>query len=241
MLVSFYCSSQSSIKNDEVLFLSNDSLITKVLNQLNLTKKDCKTEFIAIRKLNHSKSIVVIPEIVDEGEHYFELNSYVLVVNSTTGKIINKFFESSKTNGWVSDAVEITEILIDSAAYSNSNSPFVFGILVNYRGMSRANPYDYQSLSLFSNGDSLQKVLSNYVVELYTGEWDTVCNGIFTEVKKTIIVSTDLSNGLCDIDVIIDKYFTTNFINNDSECDFSIIEKKEVKKLEYNGTGYVLF
>ena len=88
--------------------------LAKILKQLNLDKQKCKVTLIVSKPFpnNINETIIVIPEIVTEEEGYFELNSYILIIDTFTGIIKSKYFESSKTNNWVSDAVRLTQIKI---------------------------------------------------------------------------------------------------------------------------------
>ena len=64
-------------------------------------------------------------------------------------KITNKYFESSKTNGWESNAILLSEITIDTTSYIIAENKIAFGIKVLHHGMSRPNPYSNKTISLF--------------------------------------------------------------------------------------------
>jgi hypothetical protein len=109
---------------------SQESLeINAILMELNLNKESVKTDLIRskIRPNNPDETIVVIPEIANETEDTFELNSYILIVDSSTGKIKHRYFESFKTNDWYSDAMQLVDITIDTAAYLITKSGLAFG------------------------------------------------------------------------------------------------------------------
>ena len=199
------------------------NLIDAVLKNLNIKKENCKMDLVALKEnpKNTEETIMVIPEVVDEGEQYFELSSHILIVNTKTGKIINKYFESSKTNQWVSDAIELTKISIDTAPYNITHDKRAFGIRVYYHGMSRANPYNNETISLFIKSENtLKNILKNYDVTNYAGEWDTNCDGTFIGEKKILIVSDNKTNGYFDILVKNTITETKNFETANGDCDY---------------------
>ncbi|MFY0713754.1 hypothetical protein J1D01_08775 [Seonamhaeicola sp. NFXS20] len=219
----------------------NFALINGVLTDLNLDWVQTKTDLISTLEHpdNPNESIVVIPEVVDEGEQYFDLNSHIVIADNRSGKIMNKYFESQQSNQWVSDAVELREIIIDTALYPITEEIKAFGIHVNYYGMSRVNPYSNKTLAIFvKSGDSLKKVLHNYSVMNYGGEWDGDCNGEFVHEGKTLVTGTKKSNGYYDILVNNKITKTKNFTDKNGECQSNeTVERKEMT-LKFNGSTY---
>ncbi|MCF6351925.1 MAG: hypothetical protein L3J06_02840, partial [Cyclobacteriaceae bacterium] len=188
---------------------------------------------------NLNETIMVIPEIVDEGEQYFELNSYILIVNSVTGKITHQFFESSKTNNWVSDAVKLVEITIDTAPYKVTDNNRAFGIRVRYVGSSQANPYENETISLFiKSKNALKNILKNYDVMVSSGEWNTNCAGEFMDENKVLIISKNKTNNHYDILVKNKIIETISYEDVNGDCDYNkeITTIKTV--LNFNGKKY---
>lgn len=149
------------------VYSQETSLLDSVLGQLNLKKSKIKTELVVFKSFpnNLNETIIVIPEIVDEGEMYFELNSHILIIDSKSGNIKSYFFESSKTNNWISDAIQLTEITIDTAPYKVSKNERAFGIRLHFIGSSRPNPYENEIISLFvQSKNKLKKILNNYEI-----------------------------------------------------------------------------
>jgi len=217
------------------------NLIDAVLKNLNIKKGNCKTDLIAFKKMpnNPEETILVIPEIVDEGEHYFELNSYILIVNNKTGKIINKYFESFKTNNWVSDAVELREITIDTAPYNVTDNTQAFGIRVRYVGSSHANPYEQETISLFIKEQNvLKQILKNFTVKQHNGFWDTNCAGEFVDEKKALIISKNMTNAYYDILIKNKIILTTNYEDENGNCDYTEKITTVKKVLKFNGKEY---
>ncbi|MFD2562909.1 PA3715 family protein [Aquimarina rubra] len=215
------------------------NLIDAVVRQLKINPD--KIEFVAHKKLPNieKESIVVIAETATEEDDYFRFNSHVLVVESATGQILNTFFESYETNGWQSDALFIDTIAIDTAPYNVTETDRAFGIRIYSRTLSQPNPYSLESISLFVKSENtLRNILKNYEVKVYGGEWDTICYGEFTDVKKTLIISKEKSNDYFDIVVKSNITETKNDEDENGECISK--EKRTTSKtvLKFNGKEY---
>ncbi len=222
--------------------LSGKKLIASVLKQLKIPNNKCKHEFTSINKspYNNNESIIIIPEIVVEEDEglYYELNSHIVLVNSKTGKIKSAFFESSKTNGWISSALYIVDIEIDTLLYEVKNNTKAFGVKIGFRGSSKPNPYSSEYISLFiQKENSLQKIL-DYEIADYGGEWDMDCSGEFIEKTSVLRPLINTTNGFYDINVSSEYTVTTNYINKNGECE----DKKEVSykttKLVFSNDRY---
>jgi len=217
------------------------ALVDNVLTELQLSWIQTKTNLITTREHmeNPNETIVVIPEIVDESEQYFTLNSHIVIADNRSGKITHKYFESPQTNEWVSDAIALTEIELDTVPYNVAEDKVAFGLNVSYFGSSRVNPYSNKTLSLFvKSGDNLIKVLSNYSIKDYSGEWDGDCNGEFIEKESIIALSNKKSNGYYDL--LIEKKFTYTKNVEDIKGECLGTETYETKKttLKYNEWRY---
>jgi len=221
--------------------LANYALILSVLEALGIDPLAVKTDLIASKAnpQNSNEVIVAIPEIMDEGEQYFDLNSHVLIADTRSGAIIHKYFETSQTNQWVSDAIALKEISIDTAPYRMAEDVRAFGVRVRYSGMSRVNPYESETLSLFiRSGNRLKKVLNGYPMRETIGEWDGECSGEFTDTENILLMSDQKSNGFSDIKIKNRIVTTKNEVNSNAECDAIETEALQVKELKFNGIEY---
>ena len=221
--------------------LSGYAAVLWVLEELGLHLLEVKTDLIASAFWNESPNskILVIPEIVAEGDHYFELNSHIVLVDDQTETITHRFFESAKTNHWVSDAVVLTAIKIDTVQWCLSRDQRAFGIRVRYIGMSHANPYENETLSLFvKSGDSLQKVLNHFNVLESGGEWDTACAGEFLRTENTLLIAEEQTNDWFNITVKSNITNTQNIENGEGECISSETNSMETGFLKYDGREY---
>tara|TARA_R110000765_G_scaffold366084_3_gene456217 strand:+ start:2509 stop:3768 length:1260 start_codon:yes stop_codon:yes gene_type:complete len=228
----------------EIEELSPDEvLVEDVIQQLGLENANLNRALI-IAKVNPSntqETIMVIPEYAekDEEETYFELNSHIVLVNNLTCKITHKYYESSETNGWISDAIHLTEITIDTAPYIVAKDTRAFGVRVNYNGSSSANPYSNETISLFvKSGDALKNVLHNFEVMKYGGEWDTNCAGEFDEEKKVLIIAEKITNGFFDIIVKSTRMHSVNYITEYDDCESEKDVVNQKIHLKFDGETY---
>ncbi len=225
--------------NDSV---ENFTMINSVLMDLKLDWVQTKTNLISTKEYpaNPDETIVIIPEIVDEGEHYFELNSHIVVADNQSGKITHHYFESYQNNQWVSDAIELDDIQVDPNSFKITENKAAFGLYVSYFGHSRANPYQNTTLSLFmKSGDSLIKVLSDYTIVNNGGEWNGDCDGKFKGEEKAVVVSTKKTNGCFDILTNNKITETKSFNDHDGECQTEKSFHFKNTVLEFNGKKYV--
>lgn len=217
------------------------TLIDAALESLGLDWVQTKTSMIKtmVYPENPNETFLVIPEIVDEGEQFFELNSHVIITDNRTGKITHRFFESKQTNQWISDAIELREIAIDTAQFQLSEEMKAYGIQVNYLGMSRVNPYSNQTWSLFiKSGNTLKKILSNYAIKDFGGEWDGNCAGEFVSEEKIVFPGTQKTKGYFDLWVNNKITETKEYENEEENCQTENSYHIKNSNLMFDGTTY---
>ncbi len=221
----------------------NDVFYELVIKTLNINSKKLIPSLQAFKILPNSsnQAVLIIPEVVEgsEEEHYFSLNTHIAVANLETKQITHQYFESSKTNGWVSDAIVLTDIIIDTAPYDVTDNIKAFGIRTHFVGSSRVNPYESETLSLFVKlEDKLQKVLDNYEVLNNVGEWDGFCFGKFIKEEKILIISPQKTNEYYDIIVKNKITETNNFEDENGECDYKETITHQTSVLKFDGKTY---
>jgi hypothetical protein len=221
--------------------LTEQSFIQTVIQELGLEPSSVKTDLVALKPNPEAPNevIVVIPEIVDEGEHYFELNSHILIVDKQTSKITHRFFESSQTNQWFSDAIILREISIDTAPYYVKDSLRAFGVLVSYFGLSRVNPYELKALSLFTkSGENLSKILAHYPVKQVGGQWDGDCEGMITDTDKLLLITQQKTNGFYDLLVKSKITESKTAVNKSDDCSVTDTVTWQKTKLKFTDNRY---
>ncbi|WP_299221817.1 hypothetical protein [uncultured Aquimarina sp.] len=214
--------------------------IAKILKQLDIQPVEVYDEFIVQKVLPYetASTVVVIPTIasLEDDGYSFSLNSYILVVDSETAAIKQKFYES---NSWYSDAIRIEEVSIDTANYKVTDNKRAFGIELYYIGASRPNPYNSRTLSLFIQEESkLIKVLDSFETKSYWGEWDMRCTGEFIDVNKIFIMDANQSEGFYDIMVRVETTTMETFEKGEDDCDEKETTKKSKQLLKYANGSY---
>ncbi len=221
-------------------FTQNNIELNTILKQLKLTKKQCELSLIVAKPFpnNKNETIVVIPEIAKEENGYYEFHSHVLIVDTKTNKIIHKYYESAEDNDWISDAVMLAEIKIDTAPYMVSKNNRAFGVRVYVYNQSKPNPYSRESMSLFiKKTNVLNKVLDNHTMMEYSGEGDASCYGEFLRSEKIFIMTSNKTNGYYDVLVKNKLTSITNNVDKNGKC----ISENEVSliKSTLKFDGYV--
>ena len=84
----------------------------------------------------------------------------------------------------------------------------------------------------------IKKILNNYEILYNGGEWDTDCVGEFIDERKVFIISTDKTNGFFAILVKSKITETTNYIDENNECNSIDKVKTEKTTLKFNGYEY---
>jgi hypothetical protein len=211
--------------------------LDKALRELNIKPADCYSELVVEKIIPYlpDKSVLVIPKIIEKREDSFSFDSYILIIDNHSGKIISKFYERE---AWFSGAAILTSISIDFAPYILSSNTRAFGIRLSYRGDSHVSPFSDQEISLFIPKDSsLVRVLKDYPIYTFheNPDFDGCINYSSTTENKVIIITDSLTNNFYDI-LIKNKITSTRMvlINNDCKDKDSIFVKKDVLRFDNN-------
>lgn len=220
----------------------NEFLFAAVLKQLGLQSSDVNEQLYREKILpyNTTNTLMLLPkyrvnDTDSQGHTYLELDAYIVIAENSTGKILQKFVEEE---AWVSDALVLTEITLDTGLYKLDDNNRAFGIRVSFTGSSAPNPYNYTDFSLFLiQNNKIHKILNNYKIDTFFGEWDTRCTGNFEEVTGVLTMDKSKSKGFNNLIVKNNTVKTTGY-NTADGCE----EKNKVlvstRKLKYNGKEY---
>lgn len=206
--------------------------ISQVLKELQIPIGKTKAEFIRSKPMpnDRSKTIVSIPVLATEedGGSSYTMDAYFLVVESGTGKILQKYYEEGY---WESDAVRLEDIGIDTAPYRLNPQTRAFGITSQFVGSSAPNPFSQNTISLFiQQGNTLVKVVDKLVLEQYNGEWDMRCAGVFENKKTRIEVSSIKTNGYADL-LLNSETTNTESFKKGEECEEKVVKRKLNKSM----------
>jgi hypothetical protein len=217
-------------------------LLKEVLKQLKLTEKNINLEIASDRPLPYlaGKTALIIPKYkVNEedqyGNFYFEIEPYIIIADQKTGKVLNQYRIPEE---WVSDAVKLSSITIDTGLYHLNANTRAFGVRVDYSGSSNPNPYGRSDLSLFIiQNNSIKRVLKDYTISDYHGEWDTRCTGEFEEMSAVIDIDKIQSKGYNNLILKITDQMTKSTRTSD-DCVEKKKTTKRIKTLKFSGTEY---
>jgi len=207
---------QKKVQEKAGIALSQEELVNRAIETLDLDTSKVGFVVSKVSPSNSKETIIVIEEISKEEEWSSESNSHIAIVDNTTGKITHKYFESSRTNGWDSDAIFMDNISIDTLNFKLDSSKSAFGVKVLFRSNSKPNPYYYETLSLFTKErDSLKKILDFYPIYESSGEVNVnSCYAHYDKTAKVLSMSDAKTNGYNDLLV---KHTISNLIYREDE------------------------
>ncbi len=152
----------------------------------------------------------------DEADDFAKYDVEILLTNRTNGTIKQRFF---KEGWWVSDAIQLDDVVIDTARYWVTPNERAFGIRTSYVGSSRVNPFNYSDLYLFtSQPKRLNLIVDEIEIAKFSGEVDLGCSGTYSEKKSTLHILHSKTNGYFDLKI---KTLQQDIYskNNGDECD----------------------
>lgn len=119
--------------------------------------------------------LVAVPLIAQVGVDSTLGDLDVLVVDEATGKTRHRLRIAHAMDD---DAVRISGVSFDTAAYRLTPDRLAFGVRREWAGSSRPNPFMETTLSLYEPRDgALSPVLDDLMVGRSQGEWDLSCSG----------------------------------------------------------------
>lgn len=218
---------------------NNSILLTKALQQLHLKESQINLNLYSekVTPNNKSQSILLIPKYTNHKEEdYSVMDAYVLVVDNTSGKILYKNIESE---AWVSDAMILESLVIDTGLYILADQKRAFGVRVSTHNMSGPNPFSMEELSLYLvDKNKLNKIANNLIVYRSGTEWDMKCTAESTSEKMFINVDNKTaSNGLFNIKIKTDIEKEISKPVKD-DCKSKIIKSQKNSVLKFDGNQY---
>ncbi|TWI45636.1 hypothetical protein IQ22_04616 [Pseudomonas duriflava] len=118
----------------------------------------------------------------------------LLLVDTATSKVITRRLERDRL-GY--DAIRVGKLTLDTAPYKLNDNLLAFGLRISRHNNSGVYPFSETSLTLYTLGRSgLEPVLENLLVNSFSGETDTVCQGRDEESAATLALRGATSHGL---------------------------------------------
>ncbi|MFW2135143.1 hypothetical protein ACK2M7_02460 [Chryseobacterium sp. TY4] len=218
-------------------------LLEKALQQLNLKESQINLNLFTEKILpnNKAQSILLIPKYTtneqDEyGNYFLVMDAIVLVVDNASGKIL---YQNIEPQAWVSDAMILESLVIDTGLYILADQKRAFGVRVSTHNMSGPNPFALEELNLYLvDNKKLNKITDNIIVYRNSGDWDTRCNGKFsTEVTSIEVDNKNKNNGFNNLKLKTSIKTEINTLIK-GDCKTKIVDSKENVLLKYNGKEY---
>jgi hypothetical protein len=215
----------------------DDARYNVVLKQLKLNSSEIHNELYTEKKMPNLEDsyIIVVPILLGKLEtDGFSVQNTILITD-LEGKIKNKYIDETELG---SDAIMLDRFVIDTGLYKLNSNIRAFGIAANYRGSSGPNPYSSSDISLYyPDGKTLKKILDNYNLRTYSGEWDMNCSGEFEENNSVIILDKAVTNGFANLKIKTENIKTfSKEINGD--CKENKTSKIFYKILKFDKSVY---
>lgn len=234
LLALIFCLFSETVNAQDI----DSTRLENVLKSLKLDKTKIREELCVEKKMPNIENsyIVVIPTLVsqEEEDYVFTVKNYILITDSN-GTIKNKYLDPTELS---SDAINLRSFIIDTGLYTISQNIRAFGVKADFVGSSRPNPYASGTMSMYyPEGKTLKKVLDQFEMDSTGGEWDTRCNGEFTEDVSYIIMDTSKTNNFTDLKI---KTISVNTINKEvkGDCKQKKTSKTSYKTLKFKNGKY---
>ena len=186
LALSLNCSSQ----------IQSQELIEQTAQKVGIQNSEIFSRLSTSQKFDNG-TLIIIPEIAEEGDGYMIFNSNIILIDNKTGLVKAKF---TGKKDWYIDAVSIDQIEIEPKLYQLNETTVAFGLKIFYSNQSRPNPYSSTQLSLYAlKGNNLNRVLKDFPIKTFNGETDPTCKGEFEEHSKNIQVLDTYSNEFADL------------------------------------------
>lgn len=207
-------------------------LIEQTAQKAGIQTSDIFSRLTTSKKFDRG-TLIVIPEITEEGDDNIILSSNIILIDDKTGAVKARFIGEKD---WYIDAVSIDKIEIEPNFYQLNETTVAFGLKIFYSNQSRPNPYASTQLSLYAlEGSNLNRVLKDFPIKTFNGETDTTCKGEFEEHSKKIQVLDTYSNEFADLK-FIDKI---ELSERNKDCEkISIETRMESETLKYRNGEY---
>ncbi|HCM36268.1 hypothetical protein [Chryseobacterium sp.] len=212
--------------------------LNNILKSLKLDKTKIREELCTEKKMPNTEDsyIAVIPAVVqqEDDDYVFTVRNYILITDAN-GTIKNKYLDPTEIN---SDAISLRSFTIDTGLYTIGTNIRAFGVKADFVGSSRPNPYDLSTMSMYyPESKTFKKVLDQFTMGLYSGEWDTRCNGEFEDNHSYIILEQSKTNNFTDLKI---KTISVTTINKEvkGECESKETSKTSYKILKFKNSYY---
>lgn len=208
-----------------------------IINQLKLKKGSIKEDLVVEKKMpNKDDSYIIVIPVLDgvEEDDGFTVRNTILITDGD-GKIKNQYADPEE---YFSDAVMLQSFTVDTGLYNLTSTIRAFGVTAAYRNGSGPNPYSLRTISMYyQQGKTLKKVLNQFLISNFGGEWDMKCAGEFTEGNSLIVMTKEKRNGFAKLQIKTATTQTKSEVVN-GECTEKETTKTSYETLKFNKSEY---
>jgi len=128
---------------------------------------------------------------------------------------------------------------LNQTNYQISKNNTAFGIKLKHSNLSKTDPFNSVSVSLFIKSDNtLKKVLKNYDISEFNASINTNCTGKILKKEKSFVISKNKSKNLNDITVVSKITNTNNYKDSNRDCLSKKTSNTKNTTLKFNGKVY---
>lgn len=230
-------SEMDSLLTDPIEAVSNydEQTFSAILRQLNLKAEECYLPFVSqqVVPTNKKLSVWVIPKTESEEDDLLVLEGFILLTNAETGEIISK---CSQPESWVSDAMQLGYVVIDTLDIRLNDNRIMFGIQTSYNGSSTVCPRNISSLKLFVQQEDKLLPVFDYCSAESTGDAGDNNTSWYTEYETEVIVTKQKTNGFYDFALITNSQTEHSKEGEVLETEYSISDS--IRLFSYTGKEY---
>ncbi len=212
---------ESNIPVNSPLFLK-DSLVLKVIKELNLPKDSIHINFASKKTLQFTpnKTVIVIPVVKPNEYNFLVFDLHVVLLNTKKHRIISSYKQDASSLDQGGEEVITNIDIIDNRSFKIHQKEFSFGISLSYDGISEG-----KKLYLLTQKKNKLLKIYDFLIENKETEMSYECNPEIpcNEFISNLSISPRKTNGYFNI-----KYRTTskNYIVNHKKCTYKeVIEK----------------
>lgn len=182
--------------------------------------------------------VIVYQQIIksyDADQMMQDYTIYLLTADQKTKKLISRYKDPDI---YSSDAIQLKNIVLDTAAYQLDAGQRAIGLRISYQALSRY-PYDYSLLNLYDLSKQ-KRILSHLTVDFLQGGDDGVCNSNYETRRSHLVVLPTQSHGMADLKVNTTVSYETSALAQGDCVSVEAKPKKRSHILKFNGQNYVI-
>ena len=216
----------------------NEQNIEDVLKQVDLKFNSGNLISCKVNPQNKNQLLIAyaVQKFIDDESEVEGYQLYIIGMNNKNRQV-DYFYPVEKI--LVSDAIELSNLQWDLAAYNINRSTRAVGLRLGYFGRSRANPYSSEVLNLYDL-DHKKQILDGLIVKLYAGETDTRCNADIKERKSVLVMQPTTTYEYFDIQVRSQLEYYEMSGNEDHCIEINRKTSKQNFLIKFNGLRYVI-